>query len=563
MLNMRKLIPITFLLALVPAAAQAAPVEYLPVCAKCLNPRVSAKTGIGTATAVAEATVVAEDAKAWCAVHRPRDPYCASQEVTQGGDGGRKSYRASANCADGHLRSISGGDYFYAGIWAEGAGRGHPMLRDPGGNIPRWESIRSGTGVARAEWDTFGGYSLAGQWEVLCAGAAPPAAPVTRVVPAAAPAPVQQAVPASPKVCGNQPMCAEVNGFAATITDFRTSVVSHAKVATASIRFQNKLARPIILGYVAGSGVTTDDQGNRYVVEAGESVRGIGAIGNGRVDPKFVIRQGEFGDARFEMLWRWGGREVFGLNFEMELTVREMLPLPSGQFRLGPEHPLRFRGLVNGVSPGAPMSAAPVTTAPVSTAPVMAAPAAAPVVAAGPDPCAGIARCFNAGSFLAEIQQVSSSIAGGRHHVLRFNMRFRNLTNQPLILGSTYRSPVAVDNEGNRYGITPEQAVSGMGVVSGNTADPQFVLGPGQSRNASFQVYRRNSPKPNGVSYTFDVSLEQLEILPSQQVRSTRQFSLNFPNVTVSGMPGGAASGESLGEAGKKLMDAFRGKGKK
>ncbi len=139
-------------------------------------------------------------------------------------------------------------------------------------------------------------------------------------------------------------------------------------------------------------------------------------------------------------------------------------------------------------------------------------------------------------------------------------MRIRNLTNQPLILGSTYNSSVAVDNLGNRYAITPDQAVSGMGVVARNSADPQFVLAPGQSRNAAFQVYRRNSGNPTGTSYTFDVSLEQLEILPSQQVRSTRQFSLNFPNLTVSAMSGAAASADSLSEATKKIGDLFKKK---
>lgn len=559
MTNLHLRSSLVFLLACLPAAAQSAPVEYLPVCAKCLNPRVTAKTGIGTATAVAEAKVALEDAKAWCASNKPRDPGCVRYEVAQGGDGARPFYRATANCSTGRLTSMNGGQYVYAGVWPSGPGRGRPMLRDLGGNIRRWDDVVYGTGKPRAEWDTFGGMSLSGQWEVLCAGAAPPAA----AGPAAAPAPAQPAVAATPQLCGGQPMCAESNSFAATITDFRTSAAGRTKVATASIRFQNKLGRPVILGYVSGSGVTTDDQGNRYVVAAPDSVRGIGLIANGQVDPKFVIRQNESGDARFEMVWGWSGREVFGLNFEMELTVRELMPLPSGQFRMGPEHPLRFRGLANAVSSAAPVSAAPATAAaPVSAAsPVAAAPiAAAPVIASGPDPCSGIARCFNAGTFLAEVQQISSSVYGGRHHILRFNVRFRNLTNQPLILASTYNSSAAVDNLGNRYAITPDQAVSGMGVVARNSADPQFVLAPGQTRNAAFQVYRRNSGQPTGASYTFDVSLEQLEILPSQQVRSTRQFSLNFPNLTVSAMSGAAPAAGSLTEAGKKIGDLFKTK---
>src|SRR5688572_3753548 len=77
--------------ALMTAAIPLTAAEYLPVCEKCLNPRVFSKTGIGTAKAEAEAKVVQEDAAAWCAANRPRDPYCAREEVTNGGDGGRKS----------------------------------------------------------------------------------------------------------------------------------------------------------------------------------------------------------------------------------------------------------------------------------------------------------------------------------------------------------------------------------------------------------------------------------------------------------------------------------------
>lgn len=362
-----------------------------------------------------------------------------------------------------------------------------------------------------------------------------------------------------PQVCTGS-LCTEVNSFAATVTDFRTSTVSGIKVITAAIRFQNKLARPLILGYLSGSGTATDDQGNRYIATP-ESIRGIGAISNGQVDPKFMLRPGESADTRFEMVWRWSGREVFGLNFEMDLTVREVLPLASRQLRLGQEHPLRFRGLTNAVSSAAPPTSTgelPVVTGvPVSGG-------VSPAPAPGPDPCIGVPRCFNAGPFLAEVQQINSSMYGGRHHVLRFNVRFRNLTSNSLILASTYNSLVATDNVGNRYGITP-QAVNGMGVVVASKADPQFVLNPGQTRNASFEVYRRNSGNPTGTSYTFDVSLEQLEILASQQIRSTRQFALNFPNLMVSPIGVAAqqaapASPESLSETGKKIVDIFRKK---
>jgi len=394
----------------------------------------------------------------------------------------------------------------------------------------------------------------------------------------------QQRPAAAPSSCAGNARCAETGSFAATITDFRTSNVSRYKVVTAAVRFQNKLTRPIILGYVNGSGVTTDDQGNRYQVTGADGVRGIGAIGNGQVDPKFTIRPGESGDARIEMVWGWSGREVFGLTFEMEFTVREMAQLPSGQFRLGPEHPLRFRGLSNNAGGPAP-AAVPVAptaapgppaapSAPASLAESLPgngaanepAPAAAAVAAAatGPDPCTGLARCFSAGAFGADIQNISSSVYGGRHHILRFNVRIRNVSAQPMILAYTWNSIVVADNAGQRYAQTATQAVTGMGTVTGRSADPQFVLRPGESKTVAFQAMRRNSGKPTGLSYTLDLSLEQLEVLPSQQVRSVRQFSLNFPDLTISGManlaPGAAPQAESLSQTGRKIVDLFKKK---
>lgn len=369
---------------------------------------------------------------------------------------------------------------------------------------------------------------------------------------------------ATASVCAGDPLCAETAVFAARITDFRTSTAGRVKVVTASIRFENKLNRPIVLGYVGGSGTTTDDQGNRYTVYGDDGVRGIGMIAHGRVDPKFQLAPGASGDTRFEMTWGWSGREVFGLTFDMELTVREMAQLPSRQYRLGAEHPLRFRGLANAAAEPV-TTARPQPAATVASAQPAGSPAAAPAEVQAAEPprnnCAGIARCFDAGPFAAEVLQVSSSIYGNRHHILRFNVRLRNASNQPLILASTYNSHVVVDNTGGRYG-PAAQPVAGMGVVSRNQADPQFVLSPGQSRNVAFEVIRRNTgATPSGTSFTFDTSIEQLEILPSQQIRSIRQFSLNFPDLTASRMPAGAAAANP-GEATQRLVDLFRKKKK-
>lgn len=360
------------------------------------------------------------------------------------------------------------------------------------------------------------------------------------------------AIPAiAQNVCpGGQPRCTEVGAFAATMTDFRTSVAGRVRVVTASIRFTNKLNRDLTLGLVSNSGVTIDDQGNRYVINGAAGVRGIGLI-DSRVDAKFTLRPNEPADARIEMVWQ-PGREIIGLNFEMEFAVRELIPTPSGQWRLGLEHPLRFTGL----RAGAAAVAAPTTPAATSNA----APAQQAAPVAGPDPCAGLQRCYNAGAFVAEIQNMASSMYGERHHIIKFNVRIRNLTGEQLILGSTYNTLSATDELGNRYAASPN-AVTGMGQVTRSKADPQFVLAPGQTRNASFEVMRRNSGRPNGATYTLDASLEQLEVLPSQQVRSVKQFSLSFTNLPIPPLgAAGAVRQQTPGEATQKLVDLFKKK---
>lgn len=66
--------------------------------------------------------------------------------------------------------------------------------------------------------------------------------------------------------CAGQAACIEVPAFVATVTDFRPGTVGAARMVSATIRFTNKTARALVVGYVDASGVATDDRGNRYTV---------------------------------------------------------------------------------------------------------------------------------------------------------------------------------------------------------------------------------------------------------------------------------------------------------
>jgi serine/threonine protein kinase len=154
--------------------------------------------------------------------------------------------------------------------------------------------------------------------------------------------------PAKPQpfvsVCGGNPRCVQVSTFVATATDLRESVIGGGsdptRVVGLTVRFRNTTGSALILGYVSGSGIVTDDRGNRYTTN---SVRGLGVIGGGPIDPKFVLRAGESGDARFEFMWSPRGT-IFGTRFVVELTVREIESVAGNQWRLGQEHSLHFRG---------------------------------------------------------------------------------------------------------------------------------------------------------------------------------------------------------------------------
>ena len=160
----------------------------------------------------------------------------------------------------------------------------------------------------------------------------------------------QSAAPAQPaSFCGTQPLCYEASDFAATVTDFRTSVQGGYRIIDTVIRFQNKTPNPVILGYVANSGTAMDDRGNRYIVYGANGFRGIGQVYGNNFDPRFSLSPGGYGDAQFELMWA-PGQQIYGFTFELNMSVDEINTVEGNQHTLGGEFPLIFKGLANGVS---------------------------------------------------------------------------------------------------------------------------------------------------------------------------------------------------------------------
>jgi hypothetical protein len=394
----------------------------------------------------------------------------------------------------------------------------------------------------------------------------------------AAVAPVNSA----PRVCQSGAKCDEVNDYAATITDFRTSANGRDKLITATVRFTNKLNHPLIIGLVQNSPVAIDDQGNRYVLNA-STVRGIGLIGsNNSFDPKFTLQAGESADARVDLIFQGSNNVIYGTSWDLSLALREIDPAGVNQYRMGRESALRFDGLANRMvgSTVAASSAAAVTGAPVTNA-VSSAPGIVPasaVVGSGAaagniptgvaDACNGAPRCYSTGIFSATIKSLMASSVGNFHdHLLRYEITFRNVTNQPLILAYAGTTSNGIDNLGNQYywghAGTYDQSVQGIGVSQGSKVNPQFVLQPGESRNAIFQVIRyRPGNAQIGTSFTYSNSIELLNVLPSGQIRTIRSYSMSFPDLTPSngiGVPGlsNGTNTQNINDSLKKLGSIF------
>ncbi len=129
-----------------------------------------------------------------------------------------------------------------------------------------------------------------------------------------------------------------------------------------------------------------------------------------------------------------------------------------------------------------------------------------------------------------------------RHHVLKLQVSFRNVSTHPVILGYKSGTSAGTDNLGNGYIYgrpgTHDTSFSGIGLVTSRQADPSFTLNPGEARNAGFTVIRFNSGgKELGTAWMYDVVISQLEVLPSKQIRTAREHALHFDNLSA-GMPG-------------------------
>jgi len=275
----------------------------------------------------------------------------------------------------------------------------------------------------------------------------------------AAPAQPQaaQASSAFQSACGNQPMCYDAPDFAVAVVDFRMSMASGYKLVDATLRFVNKTNQPLILGYLDGSAVALDDQGNRYAPYGNRGLAGIGLVNGNSADPKFVLQPGGAGDARWELLWRPGAQDPIGSAFDLSMTIREVNTLVGGQHALGGEIPLRFQGLANGMVASGVAPAA-------GTAGVAGAAGASPMLAGGTSGLPACGPSGNAAGTMTAIAGAANS-AGGQQTA--------NATNTATNTAGTAMSQLAGLKSifGKKNAAAPATSASGANCIPSATAN--------------------------------------------------------------------------------------------
>lgn len=325
-------------------------------------------------------------------------------------------------------------------------------------------------------------------------------------------------------VCAGKPGCSEVPQMAMAIEDFRITTGGTSRYAAVTLRVTNRSPDPLTIGYVSGSGLVTDDRGNRYTLSG--PARGMGEVNSSTFDPKFTLQPGESRDARFEFAWGQRQNQIFGTQFSLDLTTRDIVPAGANQFQLGQERTWRFTGLRD-------MGEGAVATTPGTPAPKPAAGGTPPIRTAA-DPCGVDSRCYFAGPFAAQVTQVTSSKGGGGYQFVKLNVKFTNLTAQPLILCYASRTASGSDDRGNRFGVREGAGVRGIGTCTDGTADPQFALQPNQSREASFEyqtgIYGNTVL---GTVWTAGFTATELELLAGNQVRSKNEYLVSFKDLSA------------------------------
>ena len=168
--------------------------------------------------------------------------------------------------------------------------------------------------------------------------------------------------------------------------------------------------------------------------------------------------------------------------------------------------------------------------------------------------CGNNALCYDAGDFAAIVTQFRTSTDGSGNKILDAILHFQNKTNQPIGLGYVDGSASGLDDRGNRYGLNVGWGgVRGMGVVSGNVANPTFVLNPGSSGDSRFEFIWVRPPANAvvGVNYEIEFDLREMNRAEANQWVMGNDTLMHYQGL-VNGISvaGSSYNGNAAGAAG-------------
>ena len=162
------------------------------------------------------------------------------------------------------------------------------------------------------------------------------------------------------------------------------------------------------------------------------------------------------------------------------------------------------------------------------------------------DACGGVPTCRDLGPFTASVVRVNVTRQDRTtaYQGVRTTVRFTNVSRQPIVLGYRDHSSAVTDDNGLAYRWSSK--ADGIGVVARGSADAQFRLAPGESREAAFEGVLQYSMRRQvaGKVFTHDITIVELAPVGAQQVRELRDHVVSFSNLTASG---GYAAGPSTG----------------
>jgi hypothetical protein len=381
------------------------------------------------------------------------------------------------------------------------------------------------------------------------------------------------AAPAATDRCDGAPNCRDLGPFTATVVKVNVTrqdkVTAYQGVRT-TVRFTNVGDRPLILGYRDHSSSVTDDKGLAYRWSA--KAYGIGIVGRDSADPQFQLAPGQSREASFDGVVQYSmRRQVAGSVFSHDITIVQLGIVDGQRVREARDHVLSFTDLTASAGYAAapngprPSSAMP---APAGPMPVLAGNGGSPGPSAagngGPGDCTAAGACQAAGPIVANVVRVNVTQSGSvtAYQSVRTTVRFTNASTEPVILGYRNGSGAVSDDTGQAYRWASK--AYGIGVVDANSADPQFRLAPGESREAAFEStlqYSSRHSRPGHV-FSHDMTIAQLAIVGPGQVRTLHDYALSFSNLSAggagfAGAPGAGGAADAV-QTVNKVVDLFK-----